>query len=186
MGLLEEIMQYQPQNKQEEMDKSVMLDFYQKFPSNALFRENKIAHFSSSAFILNPSFTKVLFAHHNILDTWAWLGGHADGEEDLYRVSLREADEEAGAYALTPLSKKIQGLDILPVPSHYKKGSFVNSHLHLSIAYLFVCDDSLPIRAKPDENSAVGWLSVEEFTSDLFSKNDCLLYQKLLAKAKTL
>lgn len=186
MSLLEEIRQYQPQNEQEGVDKAVMLDFYQKFPSNALFRENRIAHFSSSAFILNPTFTKVLFAHHNILNTWAWLGGHADGEENLYKVALREAEEEAGAYALTPLSKNIQGLDILPVPSHMKNGSFVNSHLHLSIAYLFVCDDKLPIRAKLDENSAVGWLPVEDFTSDLFSQNDCLLYQKLFAKAKSL
>lgn len=186
MSLMQEIIEYQPQNEQEEVDKTVMLDFYQKFPSNALFRENKIAHFSSSAFILNPSFTKVLFAHHNILDTWAWLGGHADGEEDLYMVALREADEEAGAYALTPLSKKIQGLDILPVPSHIKNGIFVNSHLHLSVAYLFICDDNLPIRAKLDENSAVDWLPIEKFSSNLFSKNDSLLYQKLLLKAKSL
>ena len=34
--------------------------------------------------------------YHNIYDSWSWIGGHADGEEDLASVALRELKEETG------------------------------------------------------------------------------------------
>ena len=34
--------------------------------------------------------------YHNIYDSWSWIGGHADGSEDLRSVAMRELQEETG------------------------------------------------------------------------------------------
>ena len=34
--------------------------------------------------------------HHKKIGKWLQLGGHSDGEEDLLKVSQREAKEESG------------------------------------------------------------------------------------------
>jgi len=36
--------------------------------------------------------------HHNIYKTWTWTGGHLDGEVDLLKLALKEANEETGIY----------------------------------------------------------------------------------------
>lgn len=73
-------------------------------PSNVLTRKNEFSHLTSSSFIVNKERTKVLMIHHNIYDSWAWTGGHADGEVDLLSVALRETQEETGIKSATPLS----------------------------------------------------------------------------------
>ena len=44
---------------------NIIIDFI-KNNSNALTRDNKIAHLTVSAWVLNPTLDKVLMAHHNI------------------------------------------------------------------------------------------------------------------------
>ena len=34
--------------------------------------------------------------YHNIYDSWSWVGGHADQEENLIEVAMRELQEETG------------------------------------------------------------------------------------------
>ena len=43
---------------------------------------------------------RVLLTHHRKLDRWLQLGGHADGDRDLARVALKEAEEESGLAGL--------------------------------------------------------------------------------------
>ena len=38
-------------------------------------------------------------AYHKIYDSWAWTGGHADGENDPEAIARREAEERAAAEA---------------------------------------------------------------------------------------
>lgn len=186
MDYISAIQNYTPSNIQEAQDKEIILRFLEQFSSNVLTRQNKIAHFTSSAFIVNKTVDKVLFAHHNIMNQWAWLGGHVDGETDFFSVSVREAKEESGIQNIAPISEQIQALDILPICSHIKNDQFVNSHLHLSVAYLFIADEFSTIKNKPDENFAVTWFPTKNFTSEYLQKNDVLLYQKLLEKVKIL
>ena len=40
--------------------------------------------------------------YHNIYNSWAWPGGHADGESDLLGVAMREVMEETGIKNLKP------------------------------------------------------------------------------------
>ena len=43
-----------------------------------------------------------------------------------------------------------------------KRGKYVTTHLHLNVTYLMEADPVQEIRCKPDENSAVGWIPVEQ------------------------
>ena len=90
------------------------------------------------------------------------MGGHADGDWDLLRVAKKEVMEECGLPELTEVSPDIFSLEILSVAGHEKKGRYLSSHLHLNVTYLFEADPAQPLRIKPDENSAVGWVKVED------------------------
>ena len=158
--LCAQIEAFAPYNEQEEADRRQMLADMTVFP-DLLTRENATAHFTASCWVVNPDRTKVLMAYHNLYQSWAWLGGHADGESDLLSVALREANEESGIQAV-PVSPEIFSLEILHVAPHVKRGKFVCAHLHLNATYLLEADDLAPIRCKPDENSAVRWLDTAE------------------------
>ena len=92
--LMESIRAYQPFNEQEEMDKSLILNWIET-QDDAFSRDNTVAHMTASAWVVNKDRSRVLMAYHNIYDSWSWLGGHADGETDLLAVAIREVKEEA-------------------------------------------------------------------------------------------
>ena len=159
--LMESIRAYQPFNEQEEMDKSLILDWIET-QNNAFSRDNTVAHMTASAWVVNKDRSRVLMVYHNIYDSWSWLGGHADGDRDLLAVSMREVREESGLTAVRPVSPHIYSLEILTVDGHEKRGAYVSSHLHLNVTYLLEADPAAPVRRKPDENSAVAWFGLEE------------------------
>lgn len=159
--LIASIEQYQPYNVQEEMDKSLILEWI-KNNNNAFLRENTVAHITASAWVVNADRSKVLMVYHNIYNSWSWLGGHADGETDLLAVALREVKEEAGISHVCPVSEEIFSLESLTVDGHVKKGKYVSSHLHLNVTYLLEADSEEAVSIKADENSGVAWFSPEE------------------------
>ncbi len=59
-------------------------------------REHPPGHFTGSAWLVSADGERVLLTHHRKLGLWLQLGGHADGDADLARVALREAEEESG------------------------------------------------------------------------------------------
>lgn len=93
MGLKEQIERFVPFNEQEQEDKAMMIEYMNTF-KDVLTRENKMCHFTASSWIVNKERTKVLMIYHNIYQSWAWTGGHADGDDDLLHVALKEAKEE--------------------------------------------------------------------------------------------
>jgi len=183
MSYIDDINSYIPKNKQEIQDKKVILEYIHRFPHNVLLRDNEIAHITSSGFVVNQTLDKCLMIHHNIRNTWAWTGGHADGNHNFLEVAMKEAFEETGV-SVMPLSNEIASIDILTVSGHVKNGNFVNSHLHLSVAYILIADENNTPVIKPDENSAVEWFPVRKINEDLFTSCDVYLYTKLLRQAK--
>lgn len=184
MSLREEILKYIPTCEQEEYDKQVMLDFLDNNPDH-LLRDNLIAHFTASIWTVNKERTKTLMAYHNIYDSWAWLGGHADGEEDLKEVALRELQEETGVAHARLVSEDILSLETLTVNSHIKKGRYVPSHLHLNVTYLAEADENEELVVNEDENQAVRWFTFEEALKA--SKEPWMVervYKKLVEKSK--
>ena len=159
--LYKQISEYKPYDEREKEDKEVMLKFIEN-NEDVLTRDNKIAHFTASAWITNKEKTKVLMIYHNIYDSWAWVGGHADGDEDLYHVVVKEIEEETGLTNIKPLVNGIYGLNIVTVDNHIKRGKIVNSHLHLDVEYVFEADENDNIRIKEDENSGIKWIDINE------------------------
>ena len=159
--IIEQIRAYHPVNEQEERDKELILHCLNT-EKDIFTRENRIAHMTTSAWVVNRSRTKVLMVYHNIYHSWSWLGGHADGEEDLLKVALKEVREESGILHVEPVCKEICSLEVLTVDGHIKKGAYVSSHLHLNVTYLLQADDTDTLHIKEDENSNVAWFSPED------------------------
>jgi len=183
MSLIDSIKNYIPLNEQEAVDKKIIMNSLYKF-DDILTRDNGIIHMTSSAFVVNKNRDKVLMVHHNIYNSWCWTGGHADGEEDLLLVAINEAKEESGVNNIFPVNDTIYSLDILPVFGHIKKGKYISSHLHISVAYLIEADENEPLIIKHDENSAVQWIPMDEI--DVYSNEPhmMIIYDKIVTKIK--
>ena len=182
MNLHDQIREYIPWNEQEQQDREVLLRWLSSGVDIAT-RDNPVAHLTASAWVVSPDRKFVLMAYHNLYDSWAWLGGHADGDLDLQAVATREAREESGIREVNPLMDAPISLEILTVDGHEKKGKYVSSHLHLNLTYLFEAEMDQALTVKPDENSGVAWIPVEEIpvrsTEPWFVKR---IYSKLCAK----
>ena len=161
MSLVKDIENFKPMNEQEENDKRIILDYMKKNP-DFLTRENQIAHFTTSIWTVNKERTKTLMVYHKIYDSWSWIGGHADGEEDLASVALRELKEETGVGNAVLVSKDIFSLEILTVNGHMKKGKYVSSHLHFNVTYLAEADEEQALVMNEEENKGVKWFPFEE------------------------
>lgn len=160
MDLISQLKTFRPWNPQEQQDTDDLLRRLES--GEPLFdREHTEAHITASAWVVDPQRKLVLMAYHNLYDSWAWLGGHADGQRDLLAVALREVQEESGLTA-RPVSEEIFSVETLAVSGHEKNGVYVPSHLHLNVTYLLEADPAQPLRCKPDENSQVAWFPPEE------------------------
>ena len=157
-------MEYVPNCEQEERDKALMLGFLDA-NADCLTRDNSIAHFTASSWIVNPSGNKVLMVYHRIYDSWSWTGGHADGEADLLAVAIREAKEETGISSITVAADEPVSLEVITVDGHIKKDVYVSSHLHLNLTYLLVADEEQKLSVKEDENTDVQWIPLDELSS---------------------
>lgn len=184
VDLISQVISYKPYNEQEERDKEIILNALQT-EEDIFSRDNRVAHMTASAWVVNKERTKTLMVYHNIYDTWAWLGGHADGCEDLLSVALREVSEESGVKNVSAISEDIYSLEVLTVTGHVKKGKYVSSHLHLNVTYLLEADTNEALSIKPDENSGVAWFGLDEAleksTEVWFNEH---IYNKLNAKLK--
>ena len=161
MKLLQEIKNYQPCSQQEAFDRARMLEYMAHHP-DYLSRENQTAHFSASIWTVNKARTKTLMVYHNIYDSWSWIGGHADGIEDLRAVALRELQEETGVRHAVLVRPDIFSLEILTVDGHIKNGNYVSSHLHMNVTYLAEADENEALLVNENENQAVQWWSFED------------------------
>lgn len=161
MNIREEITKYVPVNEQEEKDQKELIRWIDT-GLDLWTRDNGMAHWTASAWVIDPTRTKALMAWHNIYHSWSWLGGHADGDHDLLHVAMKEVKEESGVRHLKPLSNDIFSIEILTVDGHIHHGSYVSSHLHLNVTYLLEADPDDPVFVKKDENSAVGWFLLDE------------------------
>ena len=131
-----------------------MLKYINDF-DDVLTRQNEYGHFTSSAFVLNKGRTKILMIYHKIYNSWAWTGGHSDGDNNLLYVAMKEAKEETGIKKVAPISENIYSLELINVNGHEKRGKYVSSHVHLNVTYLLEAEENEKIHIKEDENSGV-------------------------------
>jgi len=184
INLKEQIENYEPYNEQEEKDKQTILQYMENF-DDVLTRNNEFGHFTASSWVVNKERTKVLMIYHNIYQSWAWTGGHADGEENLLNVAIREVKEETGVEQVKVLNPDIFSLEIICVNGHVKKGKYVSSHVHLNVTYLLEVDEKEILKIKEDENSGVKWIKIEEIEKVVNEKwVEENVYQKINEKLK--
>lgn len=183
-SLKNNIEKFIPYNEQEEVDKKIMLNYIKDF-DDVLTRQNEYGHFTSSAFVLNKERSKILMAYHRIYNSWAWVGGHSDGDNDLLYVAMKEAKEETGIKNVVPISKDIYSLELINVNGHEKRGKYVGSHVHLNVTYLLEADENEGIHIKEDENSGVRWIPINkilESSSEPWVRDR--VYAKIIDKMK--
>ncbi len=182
-NLKNEIEKYVPYNEQEAKDKSVMLKYIDCF-DDVLTRKNEFGHFTASSWVLNKEKTKVLMIYHNIYQSWAWTGGHSDGDSNLLDVAIREVKEETGIQNITPIQNEIYSLENICVNGHVKRGEYVAAHVHLNVTYLLEADEGEMLRIKEDENSGVRWIDIDKAVE--VSNEECMkeIYGKINEKLK--
>lgn len=168
MNWINSIREYIPCNEQESKDKELILDAIENY-DNLLTRENTIMHITSSGYVVNKKRDKVLMIYHKIYNSWAWTGGHADGEADLLHVAIKEAQEETGIENVKAVTENIFSIDVLNVNGHIKRGEYVSCHLHLNVTYLLEADEDDKLVINEEETEGVKWLPIdklEEYCSE--------------------
>jgi 8-oxo-dGTP pyrophosphatase MutT (NUDIX family) len=124
------------------------------------FRDALEGHFTGSAWLVSADGERVLLTHHRKLQRWLQLGGHADGDMELSRVALREAEEESG---LTGLSVDAEPFDLdrhrIPARGHEPE------HWHYDVRYVVRAGSNEAFEIN-EESLALAWRSIREIADD--------------------
>ncbi len=119
------------------------------------FRDYLPGHITGSSWIIDESYSHALLVHHVKLNKWLQPGGHADGDENIVRVALREAQEETGLKSLTLITNEIFDIDIHPIPA---RADFPQ-HLHFDVRFIFKASKNEVILVSKESNH-VAWFEL--------------------------
>jgi 8-oxo-dGTP pyrophosphatase MutT (NUDIX family) len=117
-------------------------------------RDHLPGHITGSAWIINKNRTHVLLVHHAKLNKWLQPGGHADGEENVLNVAMREVQEETGLVHVNQLVPGIFDLDIHTIPA---RADFPE-HLHYDVRYALMATDNDANLEVSEESHDVKWI----------------------------
>lgn len=126
----------------------------------AFLREDHHGHFTGSSWLVSGDGERVLLTHHRKLERWLQLGGHADGDTDLSRVALREAEEESGLVGLSVEAEPFD-LDRHRIPARAQEPE----HWHYDVRYVVRAGQSEAF-AVSEESHALAWRSIREIAED--------------------
>jgi 8-oxo-dGTP pyrophosphatase MutT (NUDIX family) len=119
-------------------------------------RGHEEGHLTGSAWLVSADGARVLLTHHRKLGRWLQLGGHADGDPDLARVALREAQEESGLAGLA-LEPGLFDLDRHWIPARGEEPG----HWHYDVRYVVRAAAGEDF-AVSEESLALAWRPVRE------------------------
>ena len=123
---------------------------------NAFQRTHLPGHITGSAWILNKTYTKALLVHHAKLNKWVQPGGHADGDENILAVALREAEEETGVKTFN-VKENIFDIDIHTIPLRKE----FPQHDHYDIRFLLIANEQDEIIVS-EESHDVKWVALDD------------------------
>ena len=119
-------------------------------------REHAPGHFTGSAWLVSADGRRVLLTHHRKLDRWLQLGGHADGDADLARVALREAEEESGLRGLR-VEPAIFDLDRHRIPARGNEPE----HWHYDVRFVVYAGENEDFSVS-EESIALAWRPIAQ------------------------
>ena len=138
---------------------SLFRDFLGSAP-DVFERTHAVGHFTGSAWLVSADGSRVLLTHHRKLGMWLQLGGHADGDHDLMRVALREAEEESGLDGLN-VKPAIFDLDRHRIPAR----GVDPEHWHYDVRYVVRADANEAFTVG-DESHDLAWREIVEVALD--------------------
>jgi len=148
--LIESLRRYTTPFAEEQAFIKPFLELLQQ--SRAYHRDHLPGHITGSAWIIDTSGQRVLLTHHAKLNRWLQPGGHADGDENILQVALREAEEETGLTHFDNLVEGIFDIDIHTIPAR----TDFPQHLHYDIRFLLQADTEDELMMS-DESHDLAW-----------------------------
>jgi 8-oxo-dGTP pyrophosphatase MutT (NUDIX family) len=130
-------------------------------------RDHLPGHITGSAFIIDESTSFALLTHHAKLNKWLQPGGHADGDENIPEVALREAEEETGLKNFSLVQTAIFDMDIHTIPARKD----FPEHRHYDIRFLLQASRNEKVTIT-EESHDLAWISLDEIASK--TANDSL------------
>jgi 8-oxo-dGTP pyrophosphatase MutT (NUDIX family) len=125
-------------------------------------------HVTASAWIVSSDRERFLLTHHRKLGRWLQLGGHADGDSDVFAVALREAREESGMagfeWICGPLAGSPPGpidIDVHAIPARGDEPA----HEHHDVRFLLAAHPGQHLVIS-DESNALEWFSWDRLERD--------------------
>jgi 8-oxo-dGTP pyrophosphatase MutT (NUDIX family) len=153
--LIEALRKYSTSFNEENNFIELFLDLL-KSP-DAYQRTHLPGHITGSAFIVDQNREFTLLTHHAKLNKWLQPGGHADGDENVMRVALREAEEETGLKNFKLVTSEIFDLDIHLIPARKD----FPEHYHYDIRFLFIASKDEPL-VITEESHDLGWKKISD------------------------
>ncbi len=144
----------------------------------AFHRDHLPGHITGSAWIIDEQKESALLTHHAKLNRWLQPGGHADGEENVFNVALREAEEETGLINLTSILPGFFDIDVHTIPERKE----MPEHLHYDIRFLLRTSSNSPLIIS-EESHALKWVKMETILEQ-GDQNDSIA--RMIQKVKTL
>jgi 8-oxo-dGTP pyrophosphatase MutT (NUDIX family) len=126
---------------------------------DAYQRNHLPGHITGSSWIINQDGTKVLLVNHAALHKWLQPGGHADGDENVLGVALREANEETGLTDLTHEGQGFFDIDIHSIPA--RKDLSFPQHDHYDVRFLFQANEADELKIS-HESTDLRWIDLRE------------------------
>jgi 8-oxo-dGTP pyrophosphatase MutT (NUDIX family) len=164
--------------------------YHSAFPEEALFisqflellshrdcfeRTHLPGHLTGSAWIVDRNRTHTLLVHHAKLNKWVQPGGHADGDENILGVALREAEEETGLKNLNVVTLTPFDIDIHTIPLRKD----FPEHFHFDIRFLMEAslDEQIIVS---EESHDVKWIPLQSLKAYNQERSVLRMKEKLL------
>lgn len=146
---------------------------------NCFERSLSVGHITGSVWLLNPDHSKILLTHHKKLNRWLQLGGHADGENNVLSVALREAYEESGLASIVPISAEIFDVDVHPIPANRNEPA----HFHYDVRFALEAQDCEEVIVSAESHD-LSWVPIPSLHERSDETSILRMRQKWLAKMK--
>lgn len=158
--MLDELARYRPGDAEIRHHRDIR-NLIEHYPDCYYRNHFNPGHITGSGLLISADGDRVLMNHHQFLNIWICFGGHADGEQDVLNVALREVIEESGIEDVEPVMDDIFDVDVHAIPANAKKNE--PPHKHFDIRYLF----RVPNAANEDfkassESNALRWCNYNE------------------------